>query len=353
MSDSLSDLSSKSIQEISECSNLKELELLRVKYLGKKGKITKELKSLGKLAPPERPKAGQRINSIKEKVQSLIETKKLVLADVSIQKKIASSSIDVTLNGRKNNRGNIHPISSILREIESIFHSSGFRVEDGPEIEDEYHNFTALNIPENHPARAMHDTFYFNTNYLLRTHTSPIQIRSMETHGVPIKVIAPGKVYRRDSDITHTPMFHQIEGLVIDKNINFTHLKGMLHQFINTFYKKDMELRFRPSYFPFTEPSAEVDIGYEIRDGKIVIGEGDKWLEVLGCGMVHPNVLRNVKVNPDEFQGYAFGIGIDRLAMLKYGINDLRAFFDCDYRWLNHFGFDPIDVPTNYRGLSR
>ena len=240
MSDSLSDLSSKSIQEISECSNLKELELLRVKYLGKKGKITKELKSLGKLAPPERPKAGQRINSIKEKVQSLIETKKLVLADVSIQEKIASSSIDVTLNGRKNNRGNIHPISSILREIESIFHSSGFRVEDGPEIEDEYHNFTALNIPENHPARAMHDTFYFNTNYLLRTHTSPIQIRSMETHGVPIKVIAPGKVYRRDSDITHTPMFHQIEGLVIDKDINFTHLKGMLHQFINTFYKKEI-----------------------------------------------------------------------------------------------------------------
>ena len=327
MSDSLSDLSSKSIQEISECSNLKELELLRVKYLGKKGKITKELKSLGKLTPPERPKAGQRINSIKEKVQSLIETKKLVLSDVSIQEKIASSSIDVTLNGRKNNRGNIHPISSILREIESIFHNSGFRVEDGPEIEDEYHNFTALNIPENHPARAMHDTFYFNTNYLLRTHTSPIQIRSMETHGVPIKVIAPGKVYRRDSDITHTPMFHQIEGLVIDKNINFTHLKGMLHQFINTFYKKDMELRFRPSYFPFTEPSAEVDI----------LSKDGSWLEILGCGMVHPKVLENLKIDPEIYTGYAFGMGVERLAMLRHEIKDIRLFYDNDLHFLNQF----------------
>ena len=327
MSDSLSDLSSKSIQEISECSNLKELELLRVKYLGKKGKITKELKSLGKLAPSERPKAGQRINSIKEKVQSLIETKKLVLADVSIQEKIASSSIDVTLNGRKNNRGNIHPISSILCEIESIFHNSGFRVEDGPEIEDEYHNFTALNIPENHPARAMHDTFYFNTNYLLRTHTSPIQIRSMETHGVPIKVIAPGKVYRRDSDITHTPMFHQIEGLVIDKDINFTHLKGMLHQFINTFYKRDMELRFRPSYFPFTEPSAEVDI----------LSKDGSWLEILGCGMVHPKVLENLKIDPEVYTGYAFGMGVERLAMLRHDIKDIRHFYENDLHFLNQF----------------
>lgn len=327
MSDSLSDLSSKSIQEISECSNLKELELLRVKYLGKKGEITKELKSLGKLAPSERPKAGQRINIIKEKVQSLIETKKIVLADVSIQEKIASSSIDVTLNGRKNNRGNIHPISSILCEIESIFHNSGFRVEDGPEIEDEYHNFTALNIPENHPARAMHDTFYFNTNYLLRTHTSPIQIRSMETHGVPIKVIAPGKVYRRDSDITHTPMFHQIEGLVIDKDINFTHLKGMLHQFINTFYKKDMELRFRPSYFPFTEPSAEVDI----------LSKDGSWLEILGCGMVHPKVLENLKIDPEIYTGYAFGMGVERLAMLRHEIKDIRLFYDNDLHFLNQF----------------
>ena len=327
MSGSLSDLSSKSIQEISECSNLKELELLRVKYLGKKGAITKQLKALGKLTPSERPKAGQKINILKEKVQSLIDARKIVLADASIQEKIESSSIDVTLSGRKNNRGNIHPISSILYEIESIFHNSGFRVEDGPEIEDEYHNFTALNIPENHPARAMHDTFYFNTNYLLRTHTSPIQIRSMETHGVPIKVIAPGKVYRRDSDITHTPMFHQIEGLVIDKDINFTHLKGMLHQFINTFYKRDMELRFRPSYFPFTEPSAEVDI----------LSKDGSWLEILGCGMVHPKVLENLKIDPEIYTGYAFGMGVERLAMLRHDIKDIRLFYENDLHFLNQF----------------
>ena len=327
MSDSLSDLSSKSIQEISECSNLKELELLRVKYLGKKGAITKQLKALGKLTPSERPKAGQKINILKEKVKSLIDARKRVLADASIQEKIESTSIDVTLSGRKNNRGNIHPISSILYEIESIFHNSGFRVEDGPEIEDEYHNFTALNIPENHPARAMHDTFYFNTNYLLRTHTSPIQIRSMETHGVPIKVIAPGKVYRRDSDITHTPMFHQIEGLVIDKDINFTHLKGMLHQFINTFYKKEMELRFRPSYFPFTEPSAEVDI----------LSKDGSWLEILGCGIVHPKVLQNLNIDPEIYTGYAFGMGVERLAMLRHEIKDIRLFYDNDLHFLNQF----------------
>ena len=327
MSDSLSDLSSKSIQEISECSNLKELELLRVKYLGKKGAITKQLKALGKLTSSERPKAGQKINILKEKVQSLIDARKIVLADASIQEKIESSSIDVTLSGRKNNRGNIHPISSILYEIESIFHNSGFRVEDGPEIEDEYHNFTALNIPENHPARAMHDTFYFNANYLLRTHTSPIQIRSMETHGVPIKVIAPGKVYRRDSDITHTPMFHQIEGLVIDKDINFTHLKGMLHQFINTFYKRGMELRFRPSYFPFTEPSAEVDI----------LSKDGSWLEILGCGMVHPKVLENLKIDPEVYTGYAFGMGVERLAMLRHEIKDIRLFYENDLHFLNQF----------------
>ena len=327
MSDSLSGLSSKSIQEISECSNLKELELLRVKYLGKKGAITKQLKALGKLTSSERPKAGQKINILKEKVQSLIDARKRVLADASIQEKIESTSIDVTLSGRKNNRGNIHPISSILYEIESNFHNSGFRVEDGPEIEDEYHNFTALNIPENHPARAMHDTFYFNTNYLLRTHTSPIQIRSMETHGVPIKVIAPGKVYRRDSDITHTPMFHQIEGLVIDKDINFTHLKGMLHQFINTFYKRDMELRFRPSYFPFTEPSAEVDI----------LSKDGSWLEILGCGMVHPKVLENLKIDPEVYTGYAFGMGVERLAMLRHDIKDIRLFYENDLHFLNQF----------------
>jgi len=327
MSDSLSDLSLKSIQEVSDSSNLKELELVRVKYLGKNGLITKELKLLGKLTPSERPLVGKRINLIKEEVQKLIDTRKIELTDINIQEEISTSSIDISLNGRKNSRGNIHPISSILYEIESIFLNSGFRVEDGPEIEDEYHNFTALNITENHPARAMHDTFYFNSNYLLRTHTSPIQIRSMESHGVPIKVIAPGKVYRRDSDITHTPMFHQIEGLVIDKNINFTHLKSMLHRFINTFYNKDMKLRFRPSYFPFTEPSAEVDI----------LSKDGSWLEILGCGMVHPKILENLKIDPEVYTGYAFGMGVERLAMLRHEIKDIRLFYENDLNFLNQF----------------
>ena len=327
MSDSLSDLSLKSIQEVSDSSNLKELELVRVKYLGKNGLITKELKLLGKLTPSERPLVGKRINLIKEEVQKLIDARKIELTDINIQEEISTSSIDISLNGRKNSRGNIHPISSILYEIESIFLNSGFRVEDGPEIEDEYHNFTALNITENHPARAMQDTFYFNSNYLLRTHTSPIQIRSMESHGVPIKVIAPGKVYRRDSDITHTPMFHQIEGLVIDKNINFTHLKSMLHRFINTFYNKDMKLRFRPSYFPFTEPSAEVDI----------LSKDGSWLEILGCGMVHPKVLENLKIDPEVYTGYAFGMGVERLAMLRHEIKDIRLFYENDLNFLNQF----------------
>ena len=241
----------------------------------------------------------------------------------------------------------------------AIFGDMGFSVVEGPDIEDDFHNFTALNIPPEHPARQMHDTFYLPENdegsrLVLRTHTSPVQIRTMENNSPPIRIIAPGRTYRSDSDATHTPMFHQVEALVIDETTHMGHLKGCIIDFCRAFFGiPDLPVRFRPSHFPFTEPSAEVDIGYEIKDGKIVIGEGDKWLEILGCGMVHPNVLKNVKVNPEKFQGYAFGIGIDRLAMLKYGINDLRSFFECDYRWLNHFGFDPLDVPTNYRGLSR
>ena len=253
-------------------------------------------------------------------------------------------------------KGKIHPVSQTIDEISSIFSEIGFSVEEGPDIENEYNNFTALNTPDNHPARDMHDTFYLDENKetLLRTHTSPVQIRTMLKDKPPFKIIAPGRTYRSDSDQTHAPMFHQVEGLHIDKDINMGHLKGCLNYLIKEFFEVEkIKMRFRPSHFPFTEPSAEVDIGYEIKDGKIVIGEGDQWLEILGCGMVHPNVLKNVKVDPSKYQGYAFGIGIDRLAMLKYGINDLRAFFDCDYRWLNHFGFDPLDVPTNYRGLSR
>jgi len=247
-------------------------------------------------------------------------------------------------------------VSQVIDEISSIFSEIGFSVEEGPDIENEHYNFTALNTPDNHPARDMHDTFYLDDNkkLLLRTHTSPVQVRTMIKSKPPFKIIAPGRTYRSDSDQTHSPMFHQVEGLHIDKNINMGHLKGCLNFFIKSFFEVDkIKMRFRPSHFPFTEPSAEVDIGYEIKNGKIVIGEGDKWLEILGCGMVHPNVLKNVNVNPNKYQGYAFGIGIDRLGMLKYGINDLRAFFETDYRWLNHFGFDPLDVPSNYRGLSR
>jgi len=247
-------------------------------------------------------------------------------------------------------------VSQVIDEISSIFSEIGFSVAEGPDVESEHNNFTALNTPEDHPARDMHDTFYLEENkkILLRTHTSPVQIRTMLNEKPPFKIIVPGRTYRCDSDQTHAPMFHQLEGLHIDKNITMGHLKGCLDYFIKEFFEvKNIKMRFRPSYFPFTEPSAEVDIGYRLENGRIVIGEGDKWLEILGCGMVHPNVLRNVKVDPKHYQGFAFGMGIDRLAMLKYGINDLRAFFENDYRWLSHFGFDPLDVPTNYRGLSK
>ena len=273
-----------------------------------------------------------------------------------INKKLENEKIDVTLPERSFKIGKIHPVSQVIDEISSIFSEIGFNVEEGPDVENEYNNFTALNTPEHHPARDMHDTFYLDKDKktLLRTHTSPVQIRTMLKGKPPFKIIAPGRTYRCDSDQTHSPMFHQLEGLHIDRNINMGHLKGCLNYFIKEFFEvKKIKMRFRPSHFPFTEPSAEVDIGYEIKNGQIVIGSGNKWLEILGCGMVHPNVLKNSKVDHKQFQGYAFGNGIDRLAMLKYGINDLRAFFECDYRWLNHYGFDPLDVPTNYRGLSK
>ena len=327
MADNLSDLSNSAIKEIKECSSSNELESLRVKYLGKKGSITAALKSLSSIEPNERPAYGKRINEIKTEIQNKITKKKLSLNKEEISQKIEDQKIDVTLPGRKNSVGKNHPVTKTLLEIEEIFYGAGFNVEDGPEIEDEYHNFTALNIPQNHPARAMHDTFYFNSEYLLRTHTSPIQIRSMEKEGVPIRVIAPGKVYRRDSDITHTPMFHQIEGLVIDKEINFSHLKGILHQFINTFFEDETKVRFRPSYFPFTEPSAEVDI----------LSKDNKWLEILGCGMVHPKVLENLGINNEIYSGYAFGMGVERLTMLKYGIKDIRSFYENDLNFLNQF----------------
>ena len=336
--------------------NLSEINEIKSNLFGKNGLISSQFKKIGSIAENERKKFASDLNNIKDELQDLIDNKINEIQNAEINEKLDKEKIDVTLPERSFVRGKIHPVSQTIDEISSIFSEIGFSVEEGPDVENEYNNFTALNTPDNHPARDMHDTFYLDEKKekLLRTHTSPVQIRTMLKDKPPFKIIAPGRTYRSDSDQTHAPMFHQVEGLHIDKNINMGHLKGCLNYFIKEFFEVDkIKMRFRPSHFPFTEPSAEVDIGYEIKDGKIIIGEGDQWLEILGCGMVHPNVLKNVNVDPSKFQGYAFGIGIDRLAMLKYGINDLRAFFDCDYRWLNHFGFDPLDVPSNYRGLSR
>ena len=336
--------------------NLSEVNQIKSELFGKNGLISTQFKKIGTIAESEKKKFASDLNIIKDELQSLINSKINEAENTEINKKLEQERIDITLPERSFVRGKIHPVSQTIDEISSIFSEIGFSVEEGPDVENEYNNFTALNTPENHPARDMHDTFYLDEKKqnLLRTHTSPVQIRTMIKDKPPFKIIAPGRTYRSDSDQTHAPMFHQVEGLHIDKDINMGHLKGCLNYFIKEFFEVDkIKMRFRPSHFPFTEPSAEVDIGYEMKDGKIIIGEGNQWLEILGCGMVHPNVLKNVKVDPSKFQGYAFGIGIDRLAMLKYGINDLRAFFDCDYRWLSHFGFDPLDVPTNYRGLSR
>ena len=336
--------------------NLSEINQIKSELFGKNGLISTQFKKIGTLAENERKKFASDLNVVKDELQDLINFKINEVENAEINKKLDKEKIDITLPARSFVRGKIHPVSQTIDEISSIFSEIGFSVEEGPDVENEYNNFTALNTPDNHPARDMHDTFYLDEKKqkLLRTHTSPVQIRTMLKDKPPFKIIAPGRTYRSDSDQTHAPMFHQVEGLHIDKDINMGHLKGCLNYFVKEFFEVDkIKMRFRPSHFPFTEPSAEVDIGYEMKDGKIIVGEGNQWLEILGCGMVHPNVLKNVKVDPTKFQGYAFGIGIDRLAMLKYGINDLRAFFDCDYRWLNHFGFDPLDVPSNYRGLSR
>ena len=336
--------------------NLESINQIKTELFGKNGSLSNEFKKLGSVAAEERKQFAADLNLIKEELQEKISKKFHELEIKEINEKLKNEKVDVTLPERSFEQGKIHPVSQVIDEISSIFSEIGFSVEEGPDVENEYNNFTALNTPDNHPARDMHDTFYLDDKkkLLLRTHTSPVQVRTMLKGKPPFKIIAPGRTYRSDSDQTHAPMFHQVEGLHIDQNINMGHLKGCLNYFIKEFFEVDkIKMRFRPSHFPFTEPSAEVDIGYEIKDGKIVIGEGDKWLEILGCGMVHPNVLKNVKVDNSKFQGYAFGIGIDRLGMLKYGINDLRSFFETDYRWINHFGFDPLDVPSNYRGLSR
>tara|TARA_Y100000768_G_scaffold83517_1_gene59592 strand:- start:1645 stop:2712 length:1068 start_codon:yes stop_codon:yes gene_type:complete len=333
-----------------------DLQNLKSEYFGKNGIVSSEFKKMGSLEEKLRKDFAKKLNLLKDDLTNLIENKFKLIEKEEINQKLVDEKIDITLPIRSQASGKIHPVSQVIDEISSIFSEIGFTVAEGPDVESEYNNFTALNTPDNHPARDMHDTFYLDANKktLLRTHTSPVQIRTMLNGKPPFKIIVPGRTYRCDSDQTHAPMFHQLEGLHIDKNITMAHLKGCLNYFIKEFFEvKNIKMRFRPSHFPFTEPSAEVDIGYKLENNKIVIGEGNKWLEILGCGMVHPNVLRNAKVNSKQFQGYAFGMGIDRLAMLKYGINDLRAFFETDYRWLNHYGFDPLDVPTNYRGLSR
>ena len=344
------------INKLDKNLDLNNVNQIKTDLFGKNGLISKEFQKLASIPVEERKQFAADLNFVKNELQNVILNKIKDIEIKEINLKLQNEKVDITLPERTFSRGKIHPVSQVIDEISSIFSEIGFNVEEGPDVENEYNNFTALNTPDNHPARDMHDTFYLDNNkeFLLRTHTSPVQIRTMIKDKPPFKIIAPGRTYRSDSDQTHAPMFHQVEGLHIDKDINMSHLKGCLNYFIKEFFEVDkIKMRFRPSHFPFTEPSAEVDIGYELQNGKIIIGEGNKWLEILGCGMVHPNVLKNVKVDPSKYQGYAFGIGIDRLAMLKYGINDLRAFFECDYRWLNHFGFDPLDVPSSYRGLSR
>jgi phenylalanyl-tRNA synthetase alpha chain len=324
---------------LATCNDVAALDELRVRYLGKKGLFTERLKSLGKLSAEERPKAGQAINAAKRDFQQQLETRKSELEKAATQLKLAAERIDVTLPGRGLEPGGLHPVTITMRRIAKLFEGMGFEVAEGPEIEDDFHNFEALNIPAHHPARAMHDTFYFDAHRLLRTHTSPVQIRTMEVSEPPLRVIAPGRVYRCDSDLTHTPMFHQVEGLFIDRNVSFSDLKGTLVDFMRHFFEKDdLQLRFRPSYFPFTEPSAEVDIQCVMCEGEgCRVCSNTGWLEVLGCGMVHPNVLQHVNIDTEEWTGYAFGLGVERLAMLRYGVNDLRLFFENDLRFLKQF----------------
>ena len=323
----LSELIQAAASEIDAASDLAALDAVRVAYLGKKGVLTARLKALSEVAAEDRPAVGQQINRAKQEVQNRINARREGLEATLIEEKLTADTVDVSLPGRGASIGGRHPVTRAMARIEKIFRNSGFGVRSGPEIEDDFHNFTALNFPENHPARAEHDTFFLPGGKLLRTHTSPVQIRSLVEEGVPIRIIAPGRVYRCDSDQTHTPMFHQVEGLVVDRGVSLANLKAVLHQFVESYFERKADLRFRPSYFPFTEPSAEVDI----------LWEKGKWLEILGCGMVHPNVLEATGVDSEEFTGYAFGMGVERLAMLRYGVSDLRTFFDNDLRFLRQF----------------
>jgi phenylalanyl-tRNA synthetase alpha chain len=348
------------ITAIDSASTLEALEAVRVSALGKQGSVSALLKTMGGMSPEERQTQGPIINGLRESITSALAAKKAELETAELNRRLATERIDMTLPAPDAPRGTIHPVSQVMDELAEIFADMGFAVAEGPEIEDDWHNFTALNIPETHPARAMHDTFYFpddmardGQKMVLRTHTSPVQIRTMTSQEPPIRIIAPGRVYRSDSDATHTPMFHQIEGLVIDKGIHLGHLKWTLETFLKAYFEReDVVLRLRPSYFPFTEPSVEVDVGYSVINGKRVIGGAEGWMEVLGSGMVHCKVIEACGLDPDVWQGFAFGTGVDRLAMLKYGMDDLRAFFDGDNRWLQHYGFNALDVPTLSGGVG-
>ena len=352
-------LATQLIDAVQGAGSLEALEAARVDALGKKGRLTALMKELGTLAPERRIERAKALNELKDRLTEAVAGRRAALNRAALESRLAAERIDVTLPARPETEGRIHPVNQVMDEITEIFAAMGFTIAEGPDIEDDFHNFTALNIPPEHPARQMHDTFYLpekpdGERPLLRTHTSPVQIRTMQAQSPPHRIIVPGRTYRCDSDQTHTPMFHQIEGLVIDRTTHMGHLKGVLVEFCKAFFEvADVKMRFRPSYFPFTEPSAEVDIGCARNGDEIRIGEGDDWLEILGCGMVHPKVLRHCGLDPEEWQGFAWGLGIDRIAMLKYGIPDLRAFFEADLRWLRHYGFVPLDVPTLGGGLSR
>ena len=328
----VSDLQTRALEEIAASDSLQQLDDLRVSYLGKKGEITAQLKSLGSMEPEQRKAFGQLVNAARDALNQAILARRKALESAALEQKLLSEKVDVSLPGRGEQRGGLHPVTMAMERVIGIFNKLGFDVATGPEVEDDHYNFESLNFPPHHPARAMHDTFYFGDGRLLRTHTSPVQIREMEKSDPPYRLIAPGKVYRSDSDQTHTPMFHQVEGLLVGRNVSMADLKGVLHTFVNAFFERSLAVRFRPSYFPFTEPSAEVDIGWEKGDGS-----EPGWLEILGCGMVHPNVLRGCDVDPEEFTGYAFGMGVERLAMLRYGVTDLRQFFENDLEFLRQF----------------
>ncbi len=358
--DALTDLKAKYLSGIAGAADEAALEELRLAALGKKGEVSLKMRELGGMSPEERQLAGPALNALKDEIDAALKAKKAALADAALDARLKAEWLDVTLPGRPRPQGTIHPVSQVTEELTAIFADMGFAVAEGPQIETDWYNFDALNIPPEHPARQEHDTFFMarpeganRPPHVLRTHTSPVQIRAMTAQGAPIRVIAPGRVYRMDMDQTHAPMFHQVEGLAIDRDLSMANLKWVLEEFFSAYFGTKVKTRFRASHFPFTEPSAEVDIQCSWVDGQLRIGQGEGWMEVLGSGMVHPKVLAAAGVDPTEWQGFAFGMGIDRIAMLKYGIPDLRAFFESDLRWLRHYGFAALDVPTLHGGINR